>query len=139
MPFLIWKPEYSVNIERIDAQHKHLVSLLKRLHEAIAEDSKYRVKHDAVGDILGELIDYTKYHFSTEESLLRAYQYPHYENHRKQHNDLKEQVYQLQEDFILGSATVSYEMLTFLNEWVENHILGSDKQFSDFLNAKGVF
>ncbi len=135
MPFLNWKPEYSVNIERIDAQHKHLVSLLTRLHYAIAEESE-RI---AVGKILSELVDYTKYHFSTEESLLRAYQYPNYENHKKQHNDLKKHVYQLQEDFILGSATVSYEMLTFLNNWVENHILGTDKQFSYFLNEKGVF
>ncbi|RKZ74881.1 MAG: hemerythrin, partial [Gammaproteobacteria bacterium] len=45
----------------------------------------------------------------------------------------------LQRHFSAGEATISQEIFDFLKDWLVNHILGSDKEYTVFLNAKGVF
>lgn len=77
--FIVWSDELSVGIEEIDEQHKVLVNLINRMHNAIAE------KHgsEVVSGILAELVDYTKIHFAVEESLLRILGYPGYEEHKR--------------------------------------------------------
>jgi hemerythrin len=35
MAFMAWKDEYAKGIERVDRQHKHLIELIARLHEAM--------------------------------------------------------------------------------------------------------
>ncbi len=34
---------------------------------------------------------------------------------------------------------ITIEVLHFLREWLENHLLGSDKKYGPFLNSKGVY
>jgi hemerythrin len=33
---------------------------------------------------------------------------------------------------------MTIEVLDFLTDWLKRHIIGVDKQYSDFLNARGV-
>ena len=65
MDLLIWSNHYSVSVDVIDEQHKKLMGLCNKLHRLIENkdaDSK-------VQEVLSELVDYTLYHFQTEEEL----------------------------------------------------------------------
>lgn len=134
MPLLTWKEDYSVNIKEIDDQHRKLVAMINELHDAMSE----RRAKEVLGEILKKLADYTVFHFSSEERLMRTNEYPEYEEHRGKHEKMTNKVLALQEELKQGKITLSMEVMDFLKNWLDKHILGTDKKYSAFLNSKGV-
>ena len=134
MAFIEWKNAYSVGIEKIDSQHKELVGHLNDLYEAL----KVGKGKDALDTVLNGLVDYTKAHFSTEESLMKFYKYPGYDEHKHKHQKMTERVLQLKEKFDSGELSNPLQITTFLRDWLNKHIMETDKGYGPFLNAKGV-
>ncbi|NJO14843.1 MAG: hemerythrin family protein [Thioploca sp.] len=124
-----------MNIKTIDEQHQHLIKIINKMHEIIIADGSRK----KIELIIEKLFEYTNYHFKTEEKLLETYSYPNWQIHRKEHDDLLKQLLKLKVRLIKGNATISLEMFAFLNNWLVNHILTSDKKYSSYLNDKGVF
>ncbi len=93
---------------------------------------------DVLGKTLSDLVDYTAYHFTQEEELFKTYAYPDYLPHKKEHDALKSQAVDLREQFTRGELFLSNKTVLFLKNWLNGHILGSDKKYGPFLNAKGV-
>lgn len=134
MPLFEWTDEYSVNVRKLDDQHKKLVEMVNDLDDAIRKGND-----DAVlRDVLKRLLDYTAYHFVTEEKLLEQYEYPDLLRHRNDHNTLSWRVLDLRSRYEAGDGVDAREVLDFLTGWLKNHILYSDKQYGAFLNSKGV-
>lgn len=129
-----WSEELSVGIQEIDEQHKMLVDLLNQLHEAIHK----RHGSEATRKILDELADYTRIHFAVEESLMRVLEYPDYEAHKREHEDLIQQMVDLKQKLDTGTHSISFELLHFLKVWLTKHILESDKEYSPYFLSKGV-
>ncbi|HTA47240.1 MAG TPA: hemerythrin domain-containing protein [Bryobacteraceae bacterium] len=61
-----WKPEYSVGIPAIGAQHKRLFALAGELHSAMSQGKG----PDVLNQSLARLVDHTKDHFAAEERLI---------------------------------------------------------------------
>ena len=133
MAFFVWNERYSVKIARMDEQHKKLFSLFDELANAMLSGT---VK-DAYGQILRGLVEYAKTHFAQEEQLMEQYGYPGYSGHKKLHEEFIKQVNDLQKDFDDGK-TLPVKTSQFLRDWLTNHILKVDQQYSAFLNANGV-
>ena len=134
MALIIWSDErYSLKIPHVDEQHKHLVELVNRMYDAVAVGAE----RSTLGQILEELIDYTVCHFRTEEELFIRYRYPDFQVHKQQHDTLTKQVLDFQNQFIEGSATISYEIMDFLHQWLVRHMAGSDREFLYYLQAIG--
>jgi DNA-binding response OmpR family regulator len=75
------------------------------------------------------------------QSLLRSFARFHYderESHTAKHNELTQKALELQRSFEQGSATVSYDVLDFLHDWLVTHIIGTDRKFGAFLAARGA-
>ena len=123
-----WSDDFNVNIQEVDEQHQVLVDLLNQLHHAILE----RRGKTASRDILNQLADYTRTHFLLEESLMRVLHYPGFEIHKHQHEDLIQQINELQRKLNEEDATITFELLYFLKNWLIHHINESDKRFGDF-------
>ena len=134
MSLFAWKEEYSVNIKEIDDQHKVLVGMVNEMHDAMSKGQGKEV----LGPILDKMVDYTKKHFTTEERLMQQYRYPEFNEHKAKHTKMAEKVLALQKDFHQGSFQLTYEVSKFLKDWLNKHILGTDKKYSEFLNSKGV-
>lgn len=134
MPLFEWSPDLSVNIKEIDAQHKKLIDILNLLHDSMRTG---RGK-DVMGKVLKDLTDYTVYHFNTEERLFEKHGYPEYRMHKRQHDDLTEQVVEIKKKFEAGQVAITVELMTFLKNWLNDHIRQSDKKYGAFLNSKGV-
>ena len=132
--FINWSDELSVGIEEIDEQHKVLVNLVNRMHDAIDEHHG----SDVVIDILSELADYTKIHFAVEESLMRILDYPGYEEHKEIHDELLEHVVELQQKVASGKTAISFELMHFLKSWLSKHIMEEDMQYSGFFLSVGA-
>ena len=134
MAFIEWKNTYSVGIEKIDNQHKELVGHLNDLYEAL----KVGKGKDVLDSVLDGLVDYTKAHFSTEESLMKLYKYPGYDEHKHKHQKMTERVLQFKEKFNSGELSNPLQITTFLRDWLNKHIMETDKGYGPYLNAKGV-
>lgn len=134
MAFIEWSEQYSVSIPKIDEQHKKLLDLVNKLHGAMASGQG----KDALGTILEELIQYTDYHFKTEEAAFSRYGYSEAEVHKEQHQNLLNTANDLQKKYQKGTMLISVETLNFLVEWVTNHILVQDKQYVSLLKGKDI-
>lgn len=129
-----WSDVYSVEIELIDRQHQKLFRIINELGSA-AEQGKAK---EALGEALGELIDYTKEHFKTEEELFRKHGYPDAATHKKQHDEFVGKVADFKERFEKGKLSMTVEVRLFLSDWLVNHIKKTDKKYSAFLLDAGV-
>jgi hemerythrin len=134
MALMTWNNGLSVNIKEIDVQHKKLIELINQLHGAMGEGKG----KEASGKILSDLIYYTVSHFTYEEKLFKQYGYSEYEAHRKEHEDLTSQVKDFKSQFDKGTLGLTLKLMTFLKDWLNKHILGTDKKYVAFLNSKGV-
>ena len=132
--YLEWKDEYSVGIDSIDQQHKRLVNLINQLHTAVTYSTGEEFEREA----LDELVDYTKTHFSYEEGLMEQNGYPDLEPHKAQHKKMIETVEQVLAEYQRDQDAAMKKALSFLSDWLINHINGTDKEYSSFLIGKGV-
>jgi hemerythrin len=134
MALFTWKDGYSVQVRQFDDQHKKLIELINQLHDAM----KVGRGKEVVEDVLKALINYTATHFAAEEQMMRLHNYPGYERHRKEHSLLVARVLDVQKKLRQGDAPLSQSVMTFLQEWLTNHIMVIDKDYGPFLNGKGV-
>jgi hemerythrin-like metal-binding protein len=86
--------------------------------------------------VMEELILYTKYHFTTEERLMTEAGYPAQAAHVQKHRALTAKVEEYAGEVLKGRTTISLSILQFLKDWLNKHILGTDKQFAEFVKAR---
>ena len=134
MAFFNWENRFSVGIAEIDTQHQKLVQMLNELYDAM----KAGKGNDAVGKILGGMIQYTASHFATEEGYMKLHGYPDFATHKRKHDSLTQQVLDLQKQFNAGQAALSLKVGAFLKDWLVNHISGTDMLYSPYLRTKGL-
>jgi len=132
VPVYGWKPSYSVSVTRCDDDHKKLFALTNELRTAILRGKSAEV----MNKIVERLEEYSVFHFTAEEALLVKTSYPGLDAHRVEHKEFIDSLAKFRKQ---GIAIQPYEVLNFMNQWLINHIKGSDKQYSGHLNAKGVY
>jgi hemerythrin len=135
MALFDWNENLSVHVKQFDDQHKKLVKMLNDLHEAMKQGKGQEV----LGKTLAELVNYTNTHFADEERLMKLHQYAGYEQHKKEHNMLVIQVFEVQKSYTEGKAVLTQAVMSFLKGWLQNHIQGEDKKYSQLMNSKGIF
>ena len=108
-----WNTSYSVKVEAMDAQHKRLFEIIRELYTAMRAGHGKQVVMEKNG-----------------YQLLAA--------HRIEHKTLTDKVVAFKKDFEAGSATVTLEVMTFLQDWLTHHIQDVDQKYGAFLNSKGV-
>jgi hemerythrin-like metal-binding protein len=134
MAFFDWNSDFDTGIALIDSQHRKLIDLINALHEAML----HRKGKEIIGDILRETVEYSKYHFSTEEKAFAVNRYPDTPDHVKSHDGFRETAAKLLKDFGEGSLSVTIDTLDFLADWVKNHILAEDKRYVPFLKDAAI-
>jgi hemerythrin-like metal-binding protein len=128
-----WSSSYSVGVSKMDQEHKRLIDIINRLYSSMREG---RGK-DGIGMVLDELIDYTKTHFAHEEQLMLDARFEGYDDQKRAHEGLISQVLEVQNKFRTGTA-LSQEVMSFLKNWLVNHIQGQDKKYGPAMNKKGI-
>jgi hemerythrin-like metal-binding protein len=129
-----WKEAYSVGIQALDDDHKRLLSLLDKFQTAYA----YHTGDEFERQALNELVDYTKTHFAREELLLEQHGYPDLEAHKQEHREMIAKVDHFTGIYAEKGHAALGEVSQYLKDWLINHINGTDKQYTSFLQEKGV-
>ncbi len=131
---LPWSDRLISGIDSIDEQHKELVAMVNELHQAM----RMKKGTEESGKILERLAQYTVDHFAYEATLFDEHQYPEADQHNEIHAQLVAKVQEFQQQFNEGKAALSMELMQFLTDWLENHILKTDREYVPYLQEKGV-
>jgi hemerythrin len=131
-----WDESLSIGVELIDEQHKKWIEHIQNVQAAI----EARRGMPQIANTLDFLINYTQFHFSTEEKSMSETGYSELENHRAKHEELKGTLDNLIEDFREDGVTekLSEAIGTFLGNWLRNHIRVVDQAFASFLKEKRI-
>lgn len=129
-----WDPSYSVSVQLLDRHHQHLFGLVNGLHFAMLNQQGTAV----LAATLEELVTYTRMHFVAEEVLMEAFSFPGYLQHRMEHERLTRTVTEFQSQFLSGQERLSVQLMEFLKSWLADHILGTDKKYSEFFAQRGA-
>lgn len=135
MASMTWSTSLSVGVQALDDDHKKLVAMINELLEGILKNRR----HEALTQVLDELVHYTKLHFAHEEALFARTGYPGTATHIQQHRALVKQVADLQARLKAGDTSLlSLDLMKFLKEWLTRHIMEEDKRYQSHFNAKGI-
>lgn len=123
---IIWDASYSVGIEKIDEQHKEILGLINRLDNYL----KNGVTEKEIEEVANELFDYAEFHFRTEEDLMEKYLYPMKAEHIEEHRKFVKKINEIKNEKDL--FTKGLEIITFLYDWLLNHISTEDKKYTPY-------
>ncbi|MCP3670552.1 MAG: GGDEF domain-containing protein [Gammaproteobacteria bacterium] len=128
-PFL-WDNHFITGLTAVDNQHKKLVEMINNFGTLIATGDS--IPQASFDKLIGELDDYIRYHFQTEEQMMyEAKVDPHHITHHcNDHKQFMKDVSMMssqQSDSIRDSAA---SLLEFLTHWLTYHILGTDQSLA---------
>ena len=127
---MLWKEQFSLGIEVIDEQHKHLVELVEHTQVLLHESEQGHDCYDEAVDVLKELASYTVEHFTFEEEHMEKLNYEGLIAHRMEHKIfIKKVSHFMTADLDEGQSEKLEEMAVFLLDWLIKHILETDVKY----------
>ena len=131
---MVWDQSFSTSIPLFDEHHKNLFAMVNELNEAM----QHKRSKAAIGSVLQRLISYTGTHFAAEEEVFRKTNYPEEAAHVKLHRELVAQALALQAKFNSGETLLTQEVIEFLQDWLVQHIKGTDSRYGAHLRSHGI-
>lgn len=128
-----WQIEYELGIEDIDLQHHFFFNLINRIAKELHEnqDEQYRA------DLINELNAYAKFHFISEENMMRKAKYPNFLHHKSLHIELIEQLSTKENLLLLTHGNnVEDAVVNLLGDWFLTHTKNIDREFAHYLQKK---
>ena len=134
MGLLKWSNESSVGIETVDNEHRELIDVINELCDAVQKGHE----REQTGQLLHRLIECARGHFTSEEAMLLATDYPELAEHTEQHQSLLVEVEELAARFVHDGLILSERSLNFLHYWFEDHLVNDDRSYSAWIKKHGM-
>jgi hemerythrin-like metal-binding protein len=134
VPRLTWNDSFALGVPQVDRQHQRLFELLDQLDADI--ESNHATK--AVRRLFHDLVSYSRYHFTTEESLMRARRWPGAEAHAALHREFIERLDADAPLLAEGGPDLAAEFRRFLSGWLVRHIAVADRLAWAAMKEKGL-
>lgn len=129
-----WSSAFNIGVPRIDRQHQKLADLLNELHESSAQAGS----HASVYPVLNALVRYAEEHFRGEEALMEETRYPELMRQRREHEKFSFAVFALNERLQAREEETADEALSFVKNWLLDHILQMDRRMGDYVQDRGI-
>lgn len=127
-----WERRYDTGIEEIDRDHRDLVNLINDLYEAMQDGTGGAL----LLPIFSALKHYTETHFEREERFMADCNLPDQARHSREHKQMMTKLADLEKRHRQGEAAISLQTLTFLRDWLQNHICVVDQAMANQLRGK---
>ena len=125
-----WNDNFNTGLAEVDQQHRQLVSILNDLAMHVAFHPE---DHAELNRILEALLDYTRYHFRTEEAIWHQHlpddeeEARHLLGHRNFIETISQARLSSEND---GTDKGAQELLAYLTSWLASHILEHDRKMA---------
>jgi len=129
MALMHWSEKMSVGVPELDADHKELIRIINQL----AVDTCDHSRLGALRQSLFALLRYAEFHFAREEKVMTACGFPGIEEHKREHRGFVARIRALNHKFDAdpedSAEIVNGDLLRFLQDWLNHHILIEDKAY----------
>ena len=125
-----WGDNLLLSVPQMDSEHRELIAQADEFSAAMergASRAELEVR-------LSQLIDGFLSHFKSEESMMRTNRFPGLEVHAAEHRRLIGQMSGLRDDLGAGNVKLCDALGEFVRLWTEQHIIGPDASFAQFLH-----
>jgi hemerythrin-like metal-binding protein len=133
---IIWDKVWSVGHAEIDQQHQDWIEIFNRLENTFMNGSSSNME-ELKKEMLKELLEYTNYHFRTEEKVMNETDYPEAATHWRLHKDFKNLVNQKLMEFRGEGSVLGSQLLLLMKNWLVSHIITEDRKLVLFLESRG--
>ncbi len=129
-----WGKHFETGITSVDEEHYALVGIINRLSDKISTNE---MNFDDYSLIITELLDYTKYHFESEEKMMleSGIDGRHFESHVKKHIDFVQEIVNINSTIKFIDMRKLSTLLDLLVHWLAYHILVIDQNMSAQIEA----
>ncbi len=123
--FLVWRPEWLLNIPALDADYYQMVVLINQV--ADTDDSTPLTRR------LTALLVHLQQHFVIERDFLRSIQYPELPEHCSDHALALAELIDLQRRVHVTQQTaLTVDELQGIKRWFFNHVIAEDRLFASY-------
>jgi|GEM_PF-2884737 hemerythrin-like metal-binding protein len=128
-----WNDMLSVGIEAMDDEHKELFRRINALLVALLGPENQGDTHALVAAIR----DYTVFHFSDEEKMMQARDYPRFPQHKVLHTAFLKEFSSIEEQLIAEGLTASLviRMQDKVVTWLLDHIAKVDHDYAEYMGT----
>ena len=130
---IAWDDDLLTGNTLVDIQHQRLFAHLGDLVKSCEDGSNVAI----VKSSLEILVNYAIRHFADEEALQLEYNYPDLEQHTKMHDEFKETVAGLVDNYKQNGSTseLSNVVNKIIIDLLVNHIMNEDMRLSDHIRV----
>lgn len=130
---LEWDDSFLIGIQELDYEHKVLIDDINRLHKELARHGEKSEIEKCLGDIHARM----QAHFALEERVMKECEYEYFDEHRSTHDALLDSYTEYMIRFLNDTDVYASRVIEeFLENWIIDHILTSDKKMSLMVQAK---
>ena len=139
MKKFIWEDKYSIGVDSIDQQHQQFFKIANSVLELLERKVTDRGR---ISSVVFKLGDYVFYHLETEEDYLIKFGLSdvarkHILSHKAFRKNVEGFLSRIQNKNSNIEA-LTEEMVDFVIDWIQKHILTADKKYTKLLLARGV-
>jgi hemerythrin-like metal-binding protein len=133
MPFYQWSETMSVGVALLDSDHKALIATINQLHRAVQEGDEPEI----LDQIFDALVAYVEHHFAREEEVMTACGYPAAAAHKTEHLRFAQDMHYTRDRYFRGEeAAIGRELLDYLKDWLNRHILIEDMAYRPYVEGR---
>ena len=135
MPLMLWNDRLSVGVADLDNDHKKLLQMINDIYDLLLGERG----QETLAQTLDGLADYIAIHFKREEDYFALTGYAGAAAHCLEHANMTAWVGQMRERLLAGGSNgMPQEILSFLRDWLFEHILGLDRKYTAHFHKFGV-
>lgn len=131
---MIWEDRFSVGVQEIDDQHKHMFSLINELLSVMNKlDAGVELKR-----ISESILEYKKMHFETEERYFREFHFEEADAHIAMHKGFTLAIERLMSEYPGYTLEFAFKLVDFLEDWFIGHIMTADQRYVECFHEHGL-
>ncbi len=128
MKFMEWSTKFELGIPDMDQQHQRWLEILNNFYEKLNNDDMT----ENVKILVDEVLEYTNYHFTQEETFMESIHYPEIDSQKQMHAQIIRMIEGYRQKAVEGKVIISMTLTAELKKWFKEHILIEDKKYSEF-------
>lgn len=126
--YIQWQPNYKTGIDKIDEGHLHFIKIHNQLVDIINEE----YCQQKILEVLYALMYYAEHHLINEEICYQGYH--DFSAHKARHKEFIAQINEIRNHLQeKQSRKACSDLLEYLHQWFENHILKHDIEAVNFV------
>jgi methyl-accepting chemotaxis protein len=133
-PLIHWTEAMDNAIEEMDEQHRKIVQMVDQLYIGLRTDKPKK----EIKELLKMLVDYTAWHFSSEERYFQEFEFANATAHKKEHDAFMAHIDSFRKKYQAGKIKFYDDVMRYNKTWIEEHFATADKQYEELFMKNGL-